>query len=344
MRRLGVLVLAMALLAAACGDDGETSTGADGGSDVTDPAPAGDQKFTIAVSHYISDIPFYQGVQKAIDDAAAEYGWEVIVTDSQLDAAKQTADIEDAITRKVDLILAVAGDEDALIQAYQSANDAGIPIISIFNHLSEDGRSLEASRMGSQWSEVGDTLFRWFGEEMGGEGDFISVRGPFLSNIVREFVLAEERIIGEQYPDINIVSANHSNALSPEEGLRLAQDALTAHPDADAIWTITDGMGLGVMQAIRERGIDFDDILVGIVDGAPESIEAVRKGELDVLFLMPSYGFTRENIMPAVRAFLEEGKALPEALPMEPIETTLENVDEVAAMCDETPEEVHCPR
>lgn len=58
---------------------------------------------------------------------------------------------------------------------------------------------------------------------------------------------------------------------------------LQRYPQMKAIWSASDGMALGAIEAVRQAGKQpGKDILFGGVDWEPEALEAIRSGELAV--------------------------------------------------------------
>ena len=130
-----VLVLSMSLVA--CG-------GADTGEDV-----AGEGTQTIGFVISTQTNPFFvslkQGAEEKAKEKAKELGVEIIVLDSQDDPAKEMANMEDLITKKVDLILVNPTDSDAVVNSVKAANDAEIPVIMV-DRASDGGEVLSFFR------------------------------------------------------------------------------------------------------------------------------------------------------------------------------------------------------
>ena len=62
--------------------------------------------------------------------------------------------------------------------------------------------------------------------------------------------------------------------------LVLARGMLFRHPEASVVWSASDVMGLGVLEAIRESGREPGrDVLTGGVDWAAPALDKVRSGE-----------------------------------------------------------------
>ena len=92
---------------------------------------------------------------------------EVIVTDANFNPAKQVADIEDLISKGVDLILYWPVDEQAIQGALKKAVDQGIATISTDGAFSA-GPGTVANAYIDQWN-IGELVARQLFEDLGGE-------------------------------------------------------------------------------------------------------------------------------------------------------------------------------
>jgi ribose transport system substrate-binding protein len=78
-----------------------------------------------------SNNPWRIAQTQSLRDEAAKRGIKLIVTDAQGQTAKQVSDVEDLITRKVDLILLAPREFEGLAPALEAAKRAKIPVILI---------------------------------------------------------------------------------------------------------------------------------------------------------------------------------------------------------------------
>ena len=85
---------------------------------------------TIAVSWKTFQEERWKTDEAAIKAAVEGAGNTYVSTDAQTSAQKQAADIEGLISQKVDVILVVAYDSDAILPSIQAINDAGIKAIA----------------------------------------------------------------------------------------------------------------------------------------------------------------------------------------------------------------------
>jgi ribose transport system substrate-binding protein len=80
-----------------------------------------------------------------------------------------------------------------------------------------------------------------------------------------------------QYPDMEIVAEGVGN-WEAEEGAKVMEDFLTAHPEIQAVFAEADRMALGAASAAAAAGRE-DIIIVGL-DGIVEALQAVKDGTL----------------------------------------------------------------
>lgn len=328
-RSIGAAVASMALLVTACGSDASPS------------APDGDpeSEFTVGFSTYAGVIPYYQSTLGGFEDAAESYGWNLLYADSNFDANRQVSQIANFITQGVDLILVSPGDEEALIQAYREADTAGIPVWSFVNDVAESGQDLRTTWLGVEWDEVAAERAEFMIEQMGGCGEVIAIRGPSPVQIVRLYQEGFDRVIAEN-DCVDVVYAQNAPGFTPDEGLRLAQDALTAHPNPDAIWIDNDDLAIGVAQAVDEAGVSNDIVMVS-GDGNNSGITMVADGQLDYTMVAPGYEHATA-VMEVARSFLVDGEEPPANVPLDTFGATPEDAEELLASCPDNPKEVYC--
>src|SRR5688572_25668755 len=75
--------------------------------------------------------PFFVSLKDGVVNEAEALGMEVIIVDAQNDSAKQVNDVEDLIQQGVDALLINPTDSAAISTAVQSANNIGIPVITL---------------------------------------------------------------------------------------------------------------------------------------------------------------------------------------------------------------------
>ena len=81
---------------------------------------------TIAVSWKIFQEERWKTDEAAIKAVVEAAGDKYVSVDAQGSAAKQATDIEGLVTQKVDVIMVVAYDSDAILPSFKAASDAGV--------------------------------------------------------------------------------------------------------------------------------------------------------------------------------------------------------------------------
>ena len=82
--------------------------------------------------------------------------------------------------------------------------------------------------------------------------------------------------VDEKYPGIKVV-ANQAGDWEREKGMNAAANMLQANPDIDVIFTLSDEMGLGAVQAVKQAN---SNAKVCSFDGNPNAVYSVQQGEL----------------------------------------------------------------
>ncbi len=237
-------------------------------------APAWAKGKTIGVS-LASDLnPFYIAMKRGIQEHAKTLGIKVVFVTANEDVAKQVDGIQDLVARQVDGILASPIDSVAVASAYSAAQKAGIPIISVARHANTPAQSAFVSMDEGQ---IGRDIAQWISGQIGGKGKIAMITGPAGAATFRAIAAGVDEVLKEQ-PDIQAVYRKDA-ALTREMGLKLAEDALVAHPDLAAIYTANDELALGAVQAVNAAGKKGQIVITGM-NGIPPALKAVQAGNL----------------------------------------------------------------
>jgi ABC-type sugar transport system substrate-binding protein len=239
------------------------------------PQAIGQDKLTILGSIPNLGFPFFVHMLGQIKAEAEAEGVNLIESDGQNSAPKQTADIEAAIVQKVDAIVISPLDVNALAPAIEQAIAAGIPVVTIdrrvegvdgiLAHVGADnvkGGEAEAQAMVDAFPD-GAKVFHLQGQP--GAGPAID-RNQGVHNVL-DPIKDKYQIIFEQ-------TANFARA----EALTVTEAGLAANGKPDAIICANDDMALGAIEACAARG--FTDVKIYGFDALPEAIVAVRDGTM----------------------------------------------------------------
>ena len=144
---------------------------------------------------------------------AAGYTFELTLSGDELTVSKQVENIENAINKGVDGIIAAPMDGSSLIPALQKAKDADIPVIIADASLDEGNEDLFMAHIGSDNIAIGREAGQQMAEAIGEKGKVCVVRGAAgaMGSELRSQGF-EEAIA--KYPDIEIVNQQLGNWLS----------------------------------------------------------------------------------------------------------------------------------
>lgn len=341
-------VALLGLVLGACGKTSGGETTAAGGGGGGGEASGGSQAvplselekgdLTVGFSNYAAVIPFYQAMIAGVEEGGKKYGWSVDVTDSKFDPNQQLSDIQSLITRGVDLLIVSPGDQNALLPAYQEAAREGVPIVSIANTLAPANKSWETAFFGESNEELGELMTKALVEAMGGKGDVIQVNGPPGIDFVTEMGAGAKNVYGEN-PDVKVVFEQGTKELSAEEGLRVGQTGLTAHPDVQGGWANDDELAVGLVRALSERGLD--DVPVGWNGGTAQAMDLAAKGQL-VGPVLPTYTWGTE-VMDRINAAIEGEEEFSGDVkaPMFELKSPAQ-AKELIAKCPQEPKQIWC--
>jgi ABC-type sugar transport system substrate-binding protein len=175
-------------------------------------------------------------------------------------------------------------------------------------------------------------------KRIGGRGEVAAIRGPSGVSFVDDEKKGFYRAL-KKFPKIKVVFDQNAKQFTASEGLRLAQDALTAHPNLKAIFTEGDDLAIGIVRAMRDRGSKL--VLAGS-DGLPATFDLVVKGEMTILVSFPTYKWGLDA-MKIAHDFLVLHRRPPDRVLAPLVVATPENARKiVATTCSQRPHELFC--
>lgn len=217
--------------------------------------------------------PFFVTLQEGAQAQAEALGHELIVLDSSNDAARELSNVEDALSRDIDVLLINPTDSDAVASGVRTANAQDVPVITL--DRSANGGNV-VSHIASDNVAGGEMAGEFIIEQLGGEGQVVQLEGVPGASATRNrgegFMTAIEAMEG-----IELVATQPAN-FNRSEGLNVMENLLQAHQGIDAVFAQNDEMALGAQRALQASGLD-DVVLVGF-DGTDDGIQAVNDGKM----------------------------------------------------------------
>lgn len=257
-----------------CGESGTVDTSEGNQGD--------ESKGTIGISVLTLGNPFFNVIAEGVKEEAAKHGYDVVVVDGDRDVQKQANQIDDFLTKGVAAIILNPCDRQSIGPAIEKANKAGVPVFTcdlkcvaegaeVVSHVGSD--NLQGGRL------AGEAMIEALGEQ---GGEVLIVHFP-QANSCQLRVQGFEEVIGKYNAGL---SANQIEVVAQldgggvrDEGYKVTEDTLQAHPDLRGIFAINDPSGLGARAALEKAGKQ-DQVTIVAFDGQPEGKQAIKDGKI----------------------------------------------------------------
>lgn len=212
--------------------------------------------------------PFYISLADAMKKEAEAEKVSLEISIANQDLSKQLADVEDFITKGVDVIVISPVDSQGVRAAISKAQKAGIKVITV------DVPAVDAevtSFVGTDNFAGGEKAAELMAKTIGGKGNVAVIDYPTVQSVV-------DRVEGfkkglEKYPDIKIVAIQ--TGITRPEALAAAQNMLQANPDIVGIFGFGDDAALAAASAVKAAGLEAQVKVIGF-DGMEEARNAVK--------------------------------------------------------------------
>ena len=204
------------------------------------------------------------------------------MVDGDRDVRKQANQIDDFLTKGVSAIILNPCDRISIGTAIKKANDAGVPVFTCDLKCVADGAEV-VSHVGSDNLQGGRLAGEAMIEALGEQGGKVLVIHFPQANSCQLRVQGFEEVLGA-YNDglvagkIEIVAELDGGGVR-DEGYKVTEDTLQAHPDLAGIFAINDPSGLGARAALEKAGKQ-DQIKIVAFDGQPEGKQAIKDGKI----------------------------------------------------------------
>lgn len=216
--------------------------------------------------------PFFVTLKEGAEAKAKELGVELIVLDSQDDSTKAASNMEDLITRGVDVIIVNPTDSDAIVPSVEAANEAGIPVITV-DRVSNGGEVV--SSVASDNIAGGKMAGEFIIEKLAGKGKVVELEGISGANSAIERGQGfNEAIKGSGLEVVAKQTADYDRS----KGLEVMENILQSQPEIDAVFAHNDEMALGALEAIKAAG--RNNIIVVGFDATDDAVASVEAGDL----------------------------------------------------------------
>ncbi|AVU74591.1 MULTISPECIES: sugar ABC transporter substrate-binding protein [Pseudomonas] len=219
--------------------------------------------------------------------------------DARSDVVKQLSQVESFISQKVDAIIVNPVDTAATQRITKAAVAAGIPLVYVNRRPDDLKLPAGVVTVASDDLEAGRMQMQYLADKMSGKGNIVILLGDLANNSTTNRTKGVKEVLAK-YPDIKI-EQEQTGIWSRDKGMTLVNDWLTQGREFNAVVSNNDEMAIGAAMALKGVGKEKGSVLIAGVDGTPDGLNAVKKGEMAVSVFQDAKGQADGSIDTAVK-------------------------------------------
>ena len=275
--------------------------------------------------------PFYFTMQRGAEQAAADFGAELIVQiPEDWNATVQTPMLDAMVARgDLDFLFLAPVDKEAMIAPLQNAADTGLPIITNDTFIGDGDYvngpvTFPISYIGSDNVLGGEIACNALAEAIGETGKV------YIQNVKPGISTTDQREEGcklalEQYPDIELVGVDYNDD-DPSKAQAQTEATLQRVPDLAGIFGTNVFSAQGAGQVVANQGLS-GQVKVVAFDATEFAIEQLREGTVDLVIAQKPADMGYLAVAMAM-ADLDGVASIPARIPTGYQVITIDNVDD----------------
>ncbi|MDB1110845.1 sugar ABC transporter substrate-binding protein [Pseudomonas extremaustralis] len=253
-------------------------------------ALAADLKIGVSMSQF--DDTYLTNVREYMDKHAKSYpkgdGVQLQFEDARADVVKQLSQVENFISQKVDAIIVNPVDTASTARISKSAIEAGIPLVYVNRRPDQKDLPKGVAAVTSDDEEAGRLQMQYIADKLGGKGKIVILLGDLANNSTTNRTKGIKEVLAK-YPGIKI-EQEQTGIWLRDRGMTLVNDWLTQGREFNAVLTNNDEMAIGAAMALKSAGTKPGSVLIAGVDGTPDGLNAISKGEMTVSVFQDAKG------------------------------------------------------
>lgn len=214
--------------------------------------------------------PFFVTMSEGAKAEADVKGVKLITVDAGDDAAKQTSDIEDLVSKNVSVLIVNPVDSDAVAPAVRDAIEKGIKVISIdrvVNGVDVDCQIASDNVAGAKMAT------EYLVEQIGKGSKVAELQGVTGASATIDRGKGFHEVADTELE----VAASQTAKFDRAEGMTVMENILQSSGDIKGVFAHNDEMALGAVEAIASSGKDIK--VVGF-DATDDAVAAVKSGKM----------------------------------------------------------------
>lgn len=233
-----------------------------------DGAPTDEATMVIGLSVSTLNNPFFVTLVDGAKAKADELGVELIVVDAGDDSAKQVNDIEDLMSKNIQVLIVNPVDSSAVAPVIGDVIAKGIKTVSVDRGV--EGQTVDVAIASD--NVLGAELATEYLVELIGQGAKVAeLTGVEGASAAIDRGKGFHNIADQKLDVVASQTANFNRA----EGLSVMENILQANPDLLGVFAHNDEMALGAIEAATGK-----DIAIIGFDATDDALAAVKEGTM----------------------------------------------------------------
>ena len=233
--------------------------------------------------------PYTATLSKAFKERAEQFGMEVTMQAGGLDAALQSRQIDDAIARKVDMLVIMAISEQAVVPSLSRAKEAKIPVVILNNPAREGTQDMYVTFVGQDQKELGVAAGRAIAKALKASGretaKIALITGALQGGVgPRRLDGIKTALAGDPKYEIAATEDGRWDTATSERIAGQLFAKFAAGGGLDAVYGMADNQALAAVRAAEAAGVKVGAAAKELVviggNCLKEGIDAIKAGKL----------------------------------------------------------------
>lgn len=268
---------------------------------------------------------FLQGVNNGLAMAAKDRGLQYRRSVAENNVAKAIAEIQAFRAAKVGALVATSSDPTAVSSSLQQAIWSGAFVGTI---VPPPATLLLNAPQYATGKALADAAITHINTKLGGRANVVLLTQDTMEYLTPRFEAMRDALA--TLPGVTIVADIAPSPVNKESGFATMNTILLATPNVDVVLG-GDAVVLGALKALRAAGKDRPDQFLGGIDGEPEAVSEIKKGnspfKASISLSSPVFGYA----MGQFAADWLDGKSIPQAMDILPIALQGNNIAQYEA-------------
>ena len=268
---------------------------------------------------------FLEGVNHGLSQAAKDRGVEYRQIVVENDAAKAKDQIDQLRSEKVGALVATSSDPALISHSLQETIWSGAFVGTI---VPPPATLLLNAPQYATGKALTDAAIAHINSKLSGKANVVLLTQDTMQYLTPRFEAMRDGL--GKLPGVNIVADISPQQVNQDGGYATMKTILLANPDVDVVLG-SDAVVLGALRALREAGEARPDQFLGGIDGEPEAVAEIKKGDspykASISLSSPVFGYAMGNFAADWLA----GKSIPQAMDILPVGLTKDNIAQYEA-------------